>query len=86
MIRRTKAKAASTYDPTAAGVSHGTAVVLRAKGASVPPDGRWIGGEIARRAYRIYERNGRRDGHDLEDWLEAERQILAEQISQWASA
>jgi hypothetical protein len=28
---------------------------------------------IAQKAYEIYQRRGRRDGHDLEDWLEAER-------------
>ena len=27
---------------------------------------------IRERAYQLYERRGRADGHDLEDWLEAE--------------
>ncbi len=27
---------------------------------------------IRRKAYEIYERRGRTDGHDLEDWLAAE--------------
>jgi hypothetical protein len=31
--------------------------------------------EIARRAYEIYLYRGRRHGHDLHDWLEAERQL-----------
>jgi hypothetical protein len=31
--------------------------------------------EIARLAYRLYEMRGRRDGHDLDDWLAAERQL-----------
>jgi hypothetical protein len=31
--------------------------------------------EIAREAYAIYLANGSRDGHDLEDWLEAERRL-----------
>lgn len=30
---------------------------------------------IAERAYVLYERSGFQDGHDLEHWLEAERQI-----------
>jgi hypothetical protein len=30
---------------------------------------------IARRAYEIYERRGGRDGADLDDWLEAEREL-----------
>ncbi len=33
---------------------------------------------IAARAYSLYERRGYEDGYDLEDWLEAERSILAE--------
>jgi hypothetical protein len=28
-------------------------------------------------AYRLYEQRGRQDGHDLDDWLTAEQQILA---------
>lgn len=31
---------------------------------------------IRGRAYELYERRGREDGHDLEDWLEAEAEIL----------
>lgn len=33
--------------------------------------------EIAQVAYQLFERRGRIPGHDLEDWLEAER-IVAE--------
>jgi hypothetical protein len=33
---------------------------------------------IAERAYEFYENRGQQDGHDLDDWLEAERQILAQ--------
>ena len=32
-------------------------------------------GEIARLAYDFYEMRGRRDGHDVDDWLSAERQL-----------
>jgi DUF2934 family protein len=32
--------------------------------------------EIARLAFYFYEMRGRRDGHDLEDWLSAERQLI----------
>jgi hypothetical protein len=28
------------------------------------------------RAYELYERRGRQDGHDLEDWLQAESEII----------
>jgi hypothetical protein len=31
--------------------------------------------EIARLAYHFYERHGRRDGHDVEDWLSAEQEL-----------
>lgn len=31
---------------------------------------------ISERAYALYEEHGREDGHALEDWLEAERQML----------
>ncbi len=31
--------------------------------------------EIARLAYHFYEMRGRRDGHDLDDWLSAEREL-----------
>jgi len=31
---------------------------------------------IAERAYDLFERDGRRDGHDLKDWYRAESQLL----------
>ena len=31
--------------------------------------------DVARRAYEIYESHGSRDGFDLDDWLEAEREL-----------
>ena len=31
--------------------------------------------QIRRRAYELYEARGRGDGHDMEDWLEAEAEI-----------
>ena len=32
-------------------------------------------GRIAQRAYELYEQRGRQDGWDLEDWLNAEREL-----------
>jgi len=32
--------------------------------------------DIARCAYLLYEKQGRQPGHDLDDWLEAEAQLL----------
>jgi hypothetical protein len=31
--------------------------------------------DIARRAYELYETRGREHGHDLDDWLQAEREL-----------
>ncbi len=36
-----------------------------------------LGVRIAKRAYELYEQRGRQHGHDWEDWIEAERQILS---------
>ena len=30
---------------------------------------------IARRAFELWERRGRHDGHDVDDWLLAEREL-----------
>lgn len=32
--------------------------------------------EIARLAYEFYEMRGRQDGHDVDDWLSAERVLI----------
>ena len=34
--------------------------------------------QIARKAHELHQQRGRRHGFDLEDWLEAERQVLGE--------
>ena len=31
--------------------------------------------EIARRAYQLYELRGREDGHDWDDWIQAEHEL-----------
>ncbi len=31
--------------------------------------------EIEQRAYELYELRGKEDGHDLEDWLQAETEV-----------
>jgi hypothetical protein len=33
--------------------------------------------DVAQRAYELFLARGREDGHDVEDWLEAERQLEA---------
>jgi len=37
--------------------------------------------EIRLRAYDLYDRRGRVDGHALEDWLQAEAEILGKIFS-----
>lgn len=31
--------------------------------------------QVRRRAYELYEARGREDGHDLEDWQQAEAEV-----------
>jgi hypothetical protein len=40
-----------------------------------------LGSRIANRAYELYVQRGQEHGHDIEDWLKAERQILPKEIS-----
>ncbi len=46
--------------------------------ASVVLSDRRLHDLIARRAYELFEKRGREEGHECEDWLEAERQMLLE--------
>lgn len=52
------------------------------KGASpVPATGEdGVQARIAVRAYEIYMERGFREGHELDDWLEAERDVLGGQM------
>jgi hypothetical protein len=34
--------------------------------------------DIAARAYRLYTERGGGDGHDVDDWLQAERELVRE--------
>lgn len=34
--------------------------------------------EIAQRAYELYQQRGCQPGHEMEDWLEAQRQLSAQ--------
>ena len=46
--------------------------------AVTAPSDEIVRARIAEQAYHLYEKRGRIPGHDAEDWLEAERWILAE--------
>jgi H+-transporting ATPase len=58
---RVKLLAYRVFDPTAA-------PLLAKKPVDVAP-------QIAKRAYELYERQGRRENHAVQDWLQAEREI-----------
>ena len=34
--------------------------------------------QVRKRAYELYEKRGRRDGHHEQDWLQAEEEVLAQ--------
>ena len=44
-----------------------------------PPDEPMLEGDIQRRAYELWEADGRPHGSDMAHWLEAERQIKGRQ-------
>ena len=46
--------------------------------ATIPPDLRPTDEEIAARAYDLYRRRGAADGHDQDDWLRAEADLIEE--------
>lgn len=34
-----------------------------------------VDGEVSREAYDLYQQRGATDGHDIDDWMEAERRV-----------
>jgi hypothetical protein len=76
MLRRHKATT------TTAATTTTTPVATSAMPASSPTrqdmqDTDGLQGTIATRAYALYEERGYRHGCDLQDWLDAEREILS---------
>lgn len=59
--------------PAIAAALTGEMMVAKDTGSSERP----APDEIARLAYHFYETRGRRDGHDVDDWLTAERTIAS---------
>ena len=57
------------HDPPHAPISDGIDAAAVASGLLTPE-------QIAERAYLLYERRGREEGHALDDWLQAERELL----------
>ena len=42
--------------------------------------------QIRIRAYELYEERGRGDGHDVEDWLQSESEVIAKRTEIEAAA
>ena len=53
--------------------------VKRSAPARKIPDSAQLEEQIRLRAYELYEARGREHGHDLDDWLQAEGEILGKQ-------
>lgn len=49
----------------------------RPRGESAEGPSNDVSTRIAMMAYHLYEKRGRHDGHDLEDWLMAEQLVVA---------
>jgi outer membrane protein TolC len=48
---------------------------------AIPEDQKLTHEEIARRAYALYEERGRTDGTDVDDWLQAERELTQDKTA-----
>ena len=46
------------------------------KHQSSPADNRPIQEDVARRAYELYQARGSEPGHELQDWLQAEQELV----------
>lgn len=66
--RRKSRAVSSKHDPSAA-----KAAVTGSLNGNSAED---VRAHIAAMAFQLYEQRGRQDGHDVEDWLKAERTIL----------
>jgi len=72
-----------TFNPKAEGTmaksankKTGDAVATAANDSVTPaPRTSVTSDDVARRAYALYVARGRTDGHDVDDWLQAEREL-----------
>jgi hypothetical protein len=78
MARRQKANTttATTTNPLAK-----SDLTASSHGSQERQDTNGIQGTIAVRAHALYEERGYRQGCDLQDWLDAEREILSRQAA-----
>lgn len=69
-------------NPTTPDVSAGTSKGSQEDEQSDPPfqisKAGWDYERIARRAYELYDQRGRQEGRDVEDWMNAEKQLAGE--------
>ncbi|HZQ23419.1 MAG TPA: DUF2934 domain-containing protein [Terriglobales bacterium] len=62
------------FESTSSGAAAAVAPALEAKRNVIPIN---IEEEIRRRAYELYQERGYADGHASDDWVRAEREVLA---------
>lgn len=79
----TRPTSAATDAPVRTDVSHAEGAEGPSPGSvatrgAVPPRDEDLHDAIARRAYEIYEANGRPAGREAEHWAQAEREVRAE--------
>jgi hypothetical protein len=72
MTITTNATNATISIPNLTGCLTGEAMIAKSTGRRVRP----TRDEIGRLAYQFYDARGRRDGHDVEDWLLAEQELV----------
>jgi hypothetical protein len=80
MPRAKTARTGTSPSPTSAAAAK-TAVpeLVKSNGNTID-----LESEIRQRAYELYELRGRMPGHESEDWIVAEREIIARHIPQSA--
>lgn len=56
-------------------MNKGTSAAVQVQKAETPRQAAPSDQEVAARAYEIYEKRGGSHGNDMEDWLQAEREL-----------
>jgi hypothetical protein len=70
-----RASAAAAQDSAQTDSSRNKPQAAESAASAAPPQD--LQAAIALRAYELYQKRGGQGGNELEDWLEAERQVLA---------
>ncbi len=72
---KTKERTSSTKTATRTGSSKKMKTIAKPQ----PPTSEEVYTKISKLAYELYERRGWHQGQDLSDWLDAERQVFAQE-------